>query len=306
MRKSKKRLEEKNAEIQKSNVRLSRQQQEIQEQKSNIQQQNRNLQDAYQVIEKYNSKITDSIKYAERIQNAILSSLGILSPFFEDYFCYYKPKDYVSGDFYWLSTKNDKLILAVADCTGHGVPGAFMSIIGMDLLNQAINQQNILDPSQILTFLNTELRNKLKREENEVFLKDSMDIAICTISKKENVMQYSGALVPLIVVRGNRIFDYRPNFVSIGTSTETFNVSFKQQNIELKKGDWIYLYSDGIIDQFGGKGNKKFMRQQLWDSLISINELSGEKQKESIEKIFLDWKGSTEQTDDILLLGLKF
>jgi len=306
MRKSKNRLEEKNVEIQKNNIRLSRQQHEIQQQKTNIQHQNRNLQNAYQVIEKYNSKITDSIKYAERIQSAILSSLEIAAPYFEDYFCYYKPKDYVSGDFYWLSTKNDKLIFAVADCTGHGVPGAFMSIIGMDLLNQAVNRQNIQNPSEILTFLNSELRNKLKREENEVFLKDSMDIAICTMSMSENVIHYSGALIPLVLVRGNRIFDYRPNFVSIGTSTETFNVSFKQQDINIEKGDWIYLYSDGIIDQFGGGKNKKFMRQQLWDSLVNINTMEGEKQREAINRIFLDWKQNVEQTDDIILLGLKY
>jgi len=306
------RLAQQKSEIEKSNAKLTQQQEEIliqnkeiEIQRSNIQLKNKNLEEAYSVIEGYIGKMTDSIRYAERIQQAILTPLSLAKPFFSEYFCMYRPKDYVSGDFYWLCQKEDTLFVAVADCTGHGVPGAFMSIIGMDLLNQAVKMQNIDQPVEILNFLNLELRKKLQKEKEEPILKDSMDIAVCSITKGSNKILYSGALIPIVIKRNKGLIDYRPNFVSIGTSTEIFNVSFKQQDIEVEPGDWIYLFSDGYMDQFGGRDKKKFMKHRFLESILTMDNIEGNEQKKEFERIFDGWKGNHEQIDDVLILGLR-
>jgi serine phosphatase RsbU (regulator of sigma subunit) len=312
-RKANRVLAQQKNEIEKSHLKLSLQQneilnqnQEIEIQRNSIEQKNKYLEDAYKVIEGYIGKITDSIRYAERIQNAILPPVSISKDFFTDYFSLYKPKDFVSGDFYWLTVKENTLFVAVGDCTGHGVPGAFMSIIGMDLLSQAINQQNIVEPSAILDFLNIELRNKLRKEdEEELILKDSMDLAVFTLDLDKNILVYSGALVPLTIIRNKKILEFKPDFTSIGTSTKLFKRPFNQQSIEIKTGDWIYLYSDGFMDQFGGEENKKFMRKRFFDALNNLSSTSGENQKSELTRIFNDWKGNGEQIDDVLVLGLK-
>jgi serine phosphatase RsbU (regulator of sigma subunit) len=279
---------------------------EIEKQRSSIELKNNKLIDAYRVIESYVGKITDSIRYAQRIQKAILPPLAQTSPFFSDHFAFYKPKDFVSGDFYWLTIKNNTLFLAVADCTGHGVPGALMSIIGMDLLNQAVNQQMITEPSEILNYLNVELRNKFrKEEEEELVLKDSMDISIIRIEKKSKQLCYSGALMPLTILRRSNIIEYKPHFMSIGTSPKLIKSSFKQQNIELEPGDWLYLYSDGFMDQFGGGENRRFMRSNFFALMQKANSMSGENQKVEFAKVFEEWKGNNDQIDDVVVLGFK-
>ncbi|MFP4555548.1 MAG: tetratricopeptide repeat protein [Bacteroidales bacterium] len=312
-RKANKVLATQKAEIEKSHSQLSIQQkeiisqkEEIEKQRNNIEQKNSHLENAYRVIEGYISKITDSIRYAERIQTAILPPLSMAKEHFSDSFYLYKPKDFVSGDFYWLTNKNGKLIIAAADCTGHGVPGAFMSIIGMDLLSQAVNQQNITEPAQILDFLNLELRNKLrKEEEEELILKDSMDIAILTINANDKSIQYSGALIPITIIRNGEIIGNKPDFRSIGTSAKLFNRPFTQKTIDIEKGDWIYLYTDGFMDQFGGDDKKKYNRRRFYKTLTSIYKYSGKKQKNELNRIFSEWKGNNEQIDDVLVLGLK-
>lgn len=312
-RKANRILAKQKEEIELSNQKLSIQQneiilqkEEIEKQRNNIEQKNKYLEDAYKVIEGYIGKITDSIRYAERIQKAILPPTSVSKDFFSDVFYLFKPKDFVSGDFYWLTEKDNKLYVAVADCTGHGVPGAFMSIIGMDLLNQAINQQGITEPSKILDFLNIELRNKLRKEDKEeLILKDSMDIAVLTYNRGDNKLLYSGALIPLTIVRRKKIIEYKPDFASIGISHSIFSKSFKQQEIEIRSGDWIYMYSDGFIDQFGGDDNKKFMRSRFLNCLQEINIHNADTQKAELERIFIDWKKTGEQIDDILVLGLK-
>ena len=160
-------------------------------------------------------------------------------------------KDFVSGDFL-ISNQHDNLIFAVGDCTGHGVPGAFMSIIGIDLLNQAVNQKQIQEPSQVLEFINNELPNKLQQESNEIVLKDSIDIAVCSINRQKNQLIYSGALIPFSLVRNQNLVYIKPNYSSIGSPTKHSVKSFTQHVIEVEAGDWIYLYSDGFMDQIGG------------------------------------------------------
>jgi serine phosphatase RsbU (regulator of sigma subunit)/uncharacterized protein HemY len=310
-RKANKVLAFQKTEIEISNNRLNQQQQEILKkndeiniQRDNIALKNKHLEEAYGVIESYIGKITDNIRYAERIQKAILSPLESALPCFSDIFCYYKPKDFVSGDFYWMSAKSDSMYLAVADCTGHGVPGAFMSIIGMDLLNQAINQQGIKEPSQILDFLNIEVRKKLRKDNEEAVLKDSMDIAICRYDKTTNTLHFAGALIPLIIIRNKTIIEVKASPASIGISNTVYKNSFEQKAINMQAGDWLYLFSDGFSDQFGGERGAKFLRKRLYSTLTDINTQRGEQQRASLERIFNQWKGSTEQIDDVLVLGL--
>jgi serine phosphatase RsbU (regulator of sigma subunit) len=287
------------------NIILEKQNIEINNQRISIEQKNRNLEEAYLVIEGYIGKITDSIRYAEKIQEAILPPLSIFKLFFSDAFCFYKPKDFVSGDFYWVSTQENNLIIAIGDCTGHGVPGAFMSIIGMDLLNQAVNQKHLKEPSQILEFLNTELPRKLKRENNELILKDSMDIAICSVDSNKKKLIFSGALIPFMLIRNQSIISIKSDYTSIGSSTKVFSKPFSQHIVDLKTGDWIYLYSDGYMDQIGGEKKKKFMRNHFQKTLLTLSQFNGEVQLSELDNIFTHWKGNNEQIDDVLILGLK-
>lgn len=287
------------------NRQLVLQNEEIIKQRSHIEQKNKNLEDAYRVIESYIGKITDSIQYAERIQDALLPELSTTKPFFSDAFCFFKPKDYVSGDFYWITQKNDKLYFAVADCTGHGVPGAFMSIIGIDMLNQAINQQNITETDKILNYLNLELPIKMNLHEDEMVLKDSMDIAVCCFNPETLTLSYSGALIPLTLYRDGSIIEEKPSPISIGISRRIYTKPFEQKTLQLQRNDWVFLYTDGFIDQFGDETNRKFLKKHFVALLGTIAQSSGSQFKETLEKTFKSWKGKVEQTDDVLVLGLR-
>lgn len=289
----------------KQNQQLEEQNEEIINQQQNIEIKNRHLEDAYRVIEGYILKITDNIKYAERIQKAIMPSLSTAQQFFSESFCFYKPKDFVSGDFYWLLQKNDSLYFAVADCTGHGVPGAFMSIIGLDMLNQAVNQANLSEPSEILDFLNTELPKRMNASDSEIVLKDAMDIAICRFDKKEMRLLYSGALIPLLLCRRGTIHEYKPSPISIGISKKIYRKPFAQTELILEKNDWIYISTDGYIDQFGGAMGQKFYRKRLYAALAENCQLHAKYQQMELERSFLQWQGKTEQIDDVLVFGVK-
>lgn len=289
--------------IQKEEIAL--QNHKIEQQKHNIEVKNRNIEEAYQIIENYISKITDSIRYAEQIQNSILPDIENLKQIFQDTFTYYRPKDIVSGDFYWYHIRGDKVFIALADCTGHGVPGAFMSIIGMDLLNQIIIQQACDEPDKILSFLNNELRDKLRKGKEELILKDSMDIALCIIDKKQREVLFSGALIPLFIVSEGQVSEIKPNYTSLGASNRLFNKEFKVHKFTLKPESWIYLTTDGFIDQFGGELNKKYMRSRFVEFLIKINEHPSSLQQYEFNNQFTSWMGDHEQLDDVLVWGIK-
>jgi serine phosphatase RsbU (regulator of sigma subunit) len=281
------------------------QNEEIITQRSNIELKNKTLEEAYRVIESYIGKITDSIQYAERIQEALLPSLEVTKPFFTDAFCFFKPKDFVSGDFYWVAKKNGVIYFAVADCTGHGVPGAFMSIIGMDMLNQAINQHSITEPAKILNYLNIELPLKMNLHEDEMVLKDSMDIAVCCFDPSSLALTFSGALIPLTICRNGEIIEEKPSPISLGISRRVYTKPFEQKTVQLQSNDWVFLYTDGFIDQFGGEKNRKFLKKHFVTLLGTIAQSSGSQFKETLEKTFKSWKGNVEQTDDVLVLGLR-
>lgn len=289
----------------KINNQLVLQNTEINDQRSSIELKNKNLEEAYSVIENYIGKITDNIQYAERIQVALLPSLESAKSYFSDIFCFYKPKDFVSGDFYWISEKNNKIFFAIADCTGHGVPGAFMSIIGIDMLNQALNQQNITEPNKILDFLNLELQTRMNIDENELVLKDSMDIAICCYNKETMTLSYAGALIPLFICRNGIIIEEKPSPISIGISDKVYSKQFELKTIQLLENDWIILFTDGYIDQFGGKKETKYLKKPFLDLLSKNSELNGEEYSVELSKNFNEWKGAGEQIDDVLVLGMR-
>lgn len=288
----------------KKNQQLLLQNTEISEQRTSIEIKNRNLEEAYTVIEDYIGKITDNIQYAERIQEALMPSLDLAKPYFSDIFCYYRPKDFVSGDFYWISQQNNKVYFAVADCTGHGVPGALMSIIGLDMLNQALIQQNITEPDKILNFLNIELPLKMNVSANEMVLKDSMDIAVCCFDKESMTLTYSGALIPLTICRDGLIIEEKPSPIPIGISRKVYTKYFELKTVQLQKNDWIFLYTDGYIDQFGGEKKRKFFKRPLLDLLAKHSGLNGEEYTNELKNAFVSWKGEVEQTDDVLVFGL--
>lgn len=282
---------------QKANQKLEIQQKEILNK-------NEELNLAYAQIESKNKDITDSIKYAKRIQEAILPS-SEFAALIKDGFILYKPKDIVSGDFYWLAQKNNLLYIAAVDCTGHGVPGAFMSIVGHNLLNQAVNEQNITLPSEILNEVNKGITNTLRQYESESTVKDGMDIALCSINMGTLELQYAGAYNPLWIIQAGEFKEVTPDKFPIGAFVGEKMNSFSNNTIQLNKGDKIYMFTDGFADQFGGAKGKKFKYKQLQDLLVKNASLKMTEQKELLENTFNKWIGSLEQVDDVLIIGIQ-
>jgi serine phosphatase RsbU (regulator of sigma subunit) len=269
---------------------------------------NTELQSAYHLIEEKNKDITDSINYAKRIQTAILPSVEHIQNFLPESFINYQPKDIVSGDFYWFTEKNGKLIIAVADCTGHGVPGAFMSMIGNDLLTQIIIEKGITQPNLILTHLHEGVKNALKQDADSSKTKDGMDIALIAINKNDHsAIEYAGALRPLWAVKktDGTLTEYKADKHSIGGAYSAEQKEFTNNPISLQKGDVIYLFTDGYADQFGGEQGKKFMSKNMKELLRGIRDLTMEEQKNKIHASFTDWKKNREQVDDVLVIGIR-
>lgn len=311
-RNSNKILSQQITEIEQQNIRLEEQKQEIETQKEEIErnkdfieQKNKNLEEAYKIIEGYIEKITDSIRYAERIQESIQPSVDLVREAFSDVLLYNKPKDIVSGDFYWMITSGKKVYFALSDCTGHGVPGAFMSIIGIDLLNQAVNLHHYYKPDQIVAFLNEQLIKRLRKSEMEQVLKDSMDIAVCIFDRETFQLDYTGALIPVFIQSNGSLKEIKPDYITLGTSFGKEEKTLTINSFKMIEGDWIYLATDGYFDQLGGSQNKKYMRNRFKQLISEIHNLSGSEQKDLIEKEFLQWMGKNEQIDDVLVWGVK-
>ncbi len=247
--------------------------------------------------------ITDSIEYAKRIQKAILPSLELFSDKIE-HFVLYKPRDIVSGDFYWVDKKDDKQIVITSDCTGHGVPGAFMSMLGVSLLNEIIKNKDITKPDLILNKLRENIISSLKQMEIKSEVKDGMDMTAIVIDYKNNTLEFAGANNPLIIIRDGDLQFYKGDKmpVAIHDSLDPFTL----QTIELKKGDAIYTFSDGYPDQFGGPNDKKFLIKNFKDLLMQIQHLSMYEQGEKLNEVFEEWKKEVEQVDDVTVVGIKY
>ena len=264
---------------------------------------NNKIQQAYKIIETKNQEITDSINYAQRIQNAILPSNSEILNAFPESFVFYRPKDIVGGDFYYFSKKNNSFFIAAADCTGHGVPGAFMSLIGSKELQLA--NGNASTPGKILELINVGLKATLKQNNLDA-TKDGMDVAIVKI--ENNSIHYAGANRPLWITRKNasEIEEIKGTKSAIGGFTPD-EQEFAEHRLEMSKGDSIYFFTDGFVDQFGGQtGNKKLSTKKFKEVLVKINSQNMEEQSHSIETFFDEWKGSNEQIDDILVIGIRF
>jgi transcriptional regulator with GAF, ATPase, and Fis domain len=256
-----------------------------------------------EIIEEKNKNITDSIRYAKKIQQALLPSETDMLKSLPRSFIYYKPKDIVSGDFYWHTQFDEYAIFAAADCTGHGVPGAFMSAICNDLMNQVIRDEHTFMPAEALRLLDIKLGMLLKKSTDKGS-NDGMDIALCSLNLKTNKLFYAGAHRPLLVARGTEILEFKPNKLSIG-GYDMGEKQFTFHEIDLLYNDTIYLFTDGYTDQFGGPKGKKFKFKQLKQLLASMQDKPITQHRSLLDSAFRAWKLTQEQVDDILLMGIK-
>jgi serine phosphatase RsbU (regulator of sigma subunit) len=287
---------EANIKLEEKNRTISLQKDEIEEQK--------NLAEAQRDQIAYQKKhITDSIMYAKRIQTALIPSLELFSDKLQ-HFVLYKPLAIVSGDFYWVSAQGSKQVIISADCTGHGVPGAFMSMLGVTLLNEIVNGKHILMPDQIIENLRQGVIKSLNQVADEDSIKDGMDISVCVVDFAENILWWAGANNPLYLVRGSELIHYRAD--KMPASIHYRMQPFTLHKIELRKGDAFYIFSDGYADQFGGPNQKKYMSNQLKETLVSMAGMPMLKQAERLNEIFEEWKGDSPQVDDVTLIGVKY
>jgi serine phosphatase RsbU (regulator of sigma subunit) len=257
------------------------------------------------IVEGKNKEIMDSINYAQKIQQAIIPSHLEMSNVFPEHFVLLLPKDIVSGDFYWIGSKLNYVFVAVADCTGHGVPGGFMSMLGTALLNEIINEKEIYEPADILDLLKLKIIMALRQSENVNEAKDGMDIALIRINKTTNELTFAGANNSMHLMRTGRLIELKGDKQPIGISHFNSTQQFIQQSISLLKDDWLYVFTDGYPDQFGGEHGKKFKYKQLEELLINIHTKDTNEQKNILEKVHKDWRGNLEQVDDICILGIK-
>jgi phosphoserine phosphatase RsbU/P len=256
-------------------------------------------------IEEQKKHIMDSIYYARRIQNAILPAFSIIEANLKNYFILYMPKDIVSGDFYWVNETDGLFMIAAVDCTGHGVPGAFMSIVGYNQLNHAVTVKKARTAGDVLDELNMGVISTLNENKSDNSIKDGMDMALCVFNLAAKKVEFAGANNPLVLVRDNKVIKYRGDRFPIGAFEGSNPQRFKNNEIDLLEGDCLYLSSDGYADQFGGPDNKKFMFKKFEELLLQINSLSMEDQKEELHKKLYEWMGVNDQVDDILVIGIR-
>jgi serine phosphatase RsbU (regulator of sigma subunit) len=269
----------------KQKVIIEKQKEEVDEQKA--------------LIEESHKEITDSIAYAKRIQSAILPPNSQVNELLSNSFILYKPKDVVAGDFYWLEESNGKVLFAAADCTGHGVPGAMVSVICNGALNRSVREYGLTEPGKILDKARDIVIQEFEKSDEEV--KDGMDVALCSL--EENNLQYAGAHNPLWIVRENEIIETKADKQPIGKYDNL--KPYTTHSFELQKDDTIYIFSDGYVDQFGGEKGKKFKSKALRELLLSIQDKSMKEQKNLIDEAFETWRGEHEQIDDVCLIGVR-
>jgi len=257
------------------------------------------------IIKERNKDITDSIQYAKRLQEAVFPEANKLNEYFAESFVLFRPKDIVSGDFYWFEEVDNKTIIVVGDCTGHGVPGAFMSILGHNLLNQIILEDKISSPGKILNLLDKRVTNALNKRESKEEYNDGMDMVICVVDKINNKLEYAGANRPLVIRRGAELLELKPNKHAIGGIQDSTCKLFSQQEIAIQTNDVLYMFSDGYYDQFGGPRGKKFKYKQLTSSILSMASESLEEQKNILSSTLETWRGNLEQVDDVCVIGVK-
>ncbi|MEQ8476898.1 tetratricopeptide repeat protein [Fulvivirga sp.] len=256
-------------------------------------------------IKEKNKNIMDSILCAKNIQQAILPDDEKLKNVFNEAFVFSRARDVVSGDFYWFAERDEKILIAAVDCTGHGVPAAFLNVLGNTLLNQIVHESNVLSPSKILEQLNDHVIDSLKSNKVYVQVDDGMDIALCMFDRNTKKLSYAGAKRPLYFIHKSELNVVKGDHYPVGGMLYDTKRNYNQHELQLQPNDLIYMFTDGIVDQFGGESNKKFMYGRLKKLLTDIVALPLEKQKEAIENELINWQGNNEQTDDMLFIGVK-
>ncbi len=313
----------------KANKTLSLQKYQIEEQNEELKQQKEEIATQRDLvitqkekIELIHHELTDSIHYAKRIQSAVLPTFNIFEKSGLEYFVIFKPRNIVSGDFYWATEVNNVLIFCVADCTGHGVPGAFMSMLGISLLNELVKKERITNAAQILHHLRQNIINSLQQHGVSGEQKDGMDIALCVLNTETLNMQFAGANNPVYIVRKSKVENYKAaenkelsdfiNFQLDELKGDKMPIaiyermdSFTNKEIQLNKGDIVYLFSDGYADQFGGSKGRKFMYKRFKENLLMNSQKTMKEQKEILDKTIKEWIGNGEQVDDITIVGIK-
>ena len=285
-----------NALLEEKNVEITAQRDEISQQKEIAEMQRDQI--AYQ-----KKHITDSIHYAQKIQRAILPSLELFSEEIE-HFVLYKPRDIVSGDFYWVDRVQDMQIIITADCTGHGVPGAFMSMLGVSLLNEIVHNRKTLAPHEILNTLRAMVIESLGQLEAGTEIKDGMDMTVTVIDFEKNKLYFSGANNPLYLVRDGELSQYKADKMPV--AIHEIMEEFHMESIDLKKGDTFYTFSDGYVDQFGGPRQKKFMSKNFKRVLLEIQDLDMIEQGKRLDEIFEEYRADVEQIDDVVVIGVRY
>lgn len=251
----------------------------------------------------FKSEYHSSIIYAKHIQESVLPKQDIFNSVFQKSFVLYQPRDVVSGDLYWFSIKNGKIIISMIDCTGHGVPGALLSMIANNLLNQIINEKNLTCPSNILSELNRGLKRTFNHNTNGADTHDGMSIAVCSFDLSFKNMIFSGADMPVYILREDKVEKKRGDKYAIGKLSHGNH--FLDNYFDLQPNDRVYLLSDGLFDQFGGPEDRKFMERRFTDLIRSHRNMEINEQGTLINKIFLQWKGKQRQTDDVTVIGIE-
>ncbi|MBA3663031.1 MAG: tetratricopeptide repeat protein [Bacteroidetes bacterium] len=266
---------------------------------------NQNLALQKTIIEEKNKDITDSIKYAKRIQEAILPPQHIWHTILPDSFVYYQPKDILSGDFYWIEQDDNAIYVAAVDCTGHGVPGALMSIVGFNLLNKAVLEQKLTKPSDILDQLNKWVSITLRQSMDDSSVRDGMDISLCRISKNRKTLETSAAFNSIYLIRNGILKEINGDKFPVGIFIDETMRNFTNNEIELFEGDILYLFTDGYADQFGGTKGKKFKYAKLKELMLSMHQSPIDEQKNILNDAFEKWRGDLEQVDDVCIIGIR-
>ena len=295
-------LSEKNRIVEEANIRLE---EDVKARTAEIEQQRI-------LLKEKNEDLVGSIKYAERIQKALLSDEEKFKRIIPESFIFFKPKDIVSGDFYWIEEiepterwQNGLIVYATADCTGHGVPGAFVSIICNNLLKIGKTEKSVQGPGDALDFVNQEINQVLNSNYSGDQIRDGMDIALCAIDPKARKLYFSGAKNGVVIIRDEEIIELKGDRKPIGYSDSTDDTGFSTQETDLKSGDMLFTFSDGYVDQFGGPEQKKFMSKRLKELCVSISKLPVEEQRDIVSNTFEKWKEGVEQIDDVLLIGVR-
>jgi len=268
-----------------------------------VQERTQEIQDQKEHIEKQNKEIKYSFDYAKKIQNTVLPQHEVFENLFGEHFIFFKPKDIVSGDFYWISQSEGKIVLTAADCTGHGVPGSLMSMLGITMLHEIVNEKNVRHSDEILNHLRLSIARTLKQEGKIGEQKDGIDMALTIYDPATRHMEFSGANNPLYIIRNGEMLEYKGNNMPVAFYEKMSD--FTRYTMEMKAGDRVYMFTDGFPDQFGGPQGKKFKYRPFKDLLLEVHERPMEEQQRILSLIFDEWKGDLPQIDDVLVIGLR-